>query len=154
MGNAPQNRKLCNTRNWGVMHSEFACKFIVWSNHDHSTLEITFGSAQNLFCSHHRIKNCPTLEIGVQYIQNLHANSWRSQIMTTLVQKLLLAVHRNITRYFHFGPMVKQINPITATLCIIEKIIFAPSLTCIMQPCIYTYRNRNNASDSLHNVHF
>ena len=134
------------------MHSEFACKFIVQSNHDHSTLEIAFGCAQNLFCSHHRIKNCSTLEIGVQYIQNLHANSWYSQIMTTPLQKLLFAVRRNIIRYFNFGPMVKQINRITATLCIIEKVIFAPSLTCIKQPCIYICRYRNNASDSLHNV--
>ena len=38
------------------MHSEFACEVIVQSDHDHSTLEITFCSAYNLFCLHHRIK--------------------------------------------------------------------------------------------------
>ena len=38
------------------MHSEFTCEFIVWSNHDHSTQEITFCRAENLFSSHHRIK--------------------------------------------------------------------------------------------------
>ena len=35
---------MSNTRNWGSMHSEFACEFIVWSNYDHSTLDITFCS--------------------------------------------------------------------------------------------------------------
>ena len=87
------------------MHSEFISEFIVQSNHDTSTLEITFISTQNLYCSHHRIKNCPTLEIGVQCIQNLHVNSQYGQIMTTLPQILLFAVHRNIIRYSHFGPM-------------------------------------------------
>ena len=87
------------------MHSEFVSEFIVQSNHDTSTLEITFSSTQNLYCSYHRIKNCPTLEIGVQCIQNLHVNSQYGQIMTTLPQILLFAVHRNIIRYFHFGPM-------------------------------------------------
>ena len=57
------------------MHSEFACEFIVWSNHEDSTLEITFRSAYNLSFLHHRMKNCLTLEIGVQCIQNLHVNS-------------------------------------------------------------------------------
>ena len=57
------------------MHSEFVSEFIVQSNHDTSTLEITFSSTQNLYCSYHRIKNCPILEIGVQCIQNLHVNS-------------------------------------------------------------------------------
>ena len=105
---------MSNTRNWGSLHSEFACEFMVQSNHDLYTLEITFCGAQNLFCSHHRIKNCPTLEIGIQCIQNLHVNLWYSQIMTALPQKLLFAVHRNIIRYFHFGPMEKQMNQITA----------------------------------------
>ena len=98
---------MSNTRNWGSMHSEFMCKFKVLSNHDHSTLEITFCSAQNLFCSHHKIRNCPTLEIGVQYNHNLHVNSQYNQIMAILPQKLLFAVHRNVIRYFHFGPMAK-----------------------------------------------
>ena len=44
MGNTTQNKKLSNTRNWGSMHLEFACEFIIQSNHDHSTLEITFCS--------------------------------------------------------------------------------------------------------------
>ena len=96
------------------MHSEFACEFIIQSNHDHSNLEITFRSAQNSFCLHHRIKNCSTLEIGVQCIQNLHVNSQYSQLMTTLPQKLLFVVHRNIIRYFHFGPVEKPMNQITA----------------------------------------
>ena len=87
------------------MHSEFVSEFIVQSNHDTSTIEITFSSTQNLYSSHHRIKNCPTIEIGVQCIQNLHVNSQYGQIMTTLPQILLFAVHRNIIRYFHFGPM-------------------------------------------------
>ena len=30
------------------MHSEFACEFIVQSNYDHSTLEITFRSYRNI----------------------------------------------------------------------------------------------------------
>ena len=98
------------------MHSEFACEFIVWSNHEHSTLEITFCSAYNSFCLHHRIRNCSTLEIGVQCIQNLHVNSQYSQIMTTLPQKLLFVVHRNIIRYFHFGPMEKPMKQITGQL--------------------------------------
>ena len=97
------------------MHSEFTCEFIVLSNHDHSSLKIAFCCAQNLFCFCHRIKNCATLEIGVEYIQNLHVNSQYSQIMATLPQKLLFAVHRNIKRYvFHFVPMEKQMNQITA----------------------------------------
>ena len=116
MGNTPQNKKMSNTRNWGSMHSEFAFEFKVWSNHDHSTLEITFCSAQNLFCSHRKIRNCPTLEIGVQCHHNLHGNSQYSQIMTILPQKLLFEVHRNIIRYFHFGSMGKQINQITAII--------------------------------------
>ena len=41
-------------------------------------------------------------------------NSYYSQIMTTLPQKLLFAVHRNIIRYFHLGPMEKQVNQIIA----------------------------------------
>ena len=98
---------MSNTRNWGSMHSEFICKFKVLSNHDHSTLEITFCSAQNLFCSHHKIRYCPTLEIGIQYNHNLHVNSQYNQIMAILPQKLLFAVHRNVIRYFHFGPMAK-----------------------------------------------
>ena len=105
---------MSNTRNWGSLHSKFACEFMVQSNHDLYTLEITFCGAQNLFCSHHRIKNRPTLEIGIQCIQNLHVNSWYSQIMTALPQKLLFAVHRNIIRYFHFGPVEKPMNQITA----------------------------------------
>ena len=116
MGNTPQNKKMSNTRNWGSMHSEFAFEFKVWSNHDHSTLEITFCSAQNLFCSHRKIRNCPTLEIGVQCHHNLHGNSQYSQIMTILPQKLLFAVHRNIIRYFHFGYMGKKISQITAII--------------------------------------
>ena len=96
---------MSNNRNWGSMHSEFVSEFIVQSNHGTSTLEITFSSPQNLYCSHHRKKNCPTLEIGVHCIQNLHVNSQYGQIMTTLPQILLFAVHRNIIRYFRFGPM-------------------------------------------------
>ena len=114
MGSTPQNKKLSSTRNWGSMHSEFACEFIVQSNHDHSTLEITFWSAQKLLFSHHGIKNCSTLENGVQCIHNLHVNSYYSQIMTTLPQNLLFVVHRNIIRYFHFAPMEKQVNQIIA----------------------------------------
>ena len=96
------------------MHSEFVSEFIVQSNHDTSTLEITFSSTQNLYCSYHRIKNCPTLEIGVRCIQNLHVNSQYGQIMTTLPQILLFAVHTNIIRYlaqkkFEFHAGVKKI---------------------------------------------
>ena len=124
MGNTPQNKKMSNTRNWGSMHSEFVSEFKVWSNHDHSTLEITFCSAQNLFCSHHKIRNCPTLEIGVQCHHNLHRNSQYSQIMTILPQKLLFAVHRNIIRYFHFGSMGKQINQITAIITFLPSSLY------------------------------
>ena len=35
---------MSNNRNWGSMHSEFVSEFIVQSNHDTSTLEITFSS--------------------------------------------------------------------------------------------------------------
>ena len=141
MGNTPQNKKMSNTRNWGSMHSEFTFEFKVLSNHDHSTLEITFSSAQNLFCSHHRIKNCPTLEIRVQYMQNLHVNSQYSQIMTTLPQKLLFTVHRSIIRYFHFCPMAKQIHQITT----IEFILFlhdleVPNCYILSRRNIYKYK--------------
>ena len=124
MGNTPQNKKMSNTRNWGSMHSEFVSEFKVWSNHDHSTLEITFCSAQNLFCSHRKIRNCPTLEIGVQCHHNLHGNSQYSQIMTILPQKLLFAVHRNIIRYIHFGSMGKQINQITAIITFLPSSLY------------------------------
>ena len=116
------------------MHSEFACEFIVWSNHEHSTLEITFCSAYNSFCLHHRIKNCSTLEIGVQCIQNLHVNSQYSQIMTTLPQKLLFVVHRNIIRYFHFGPMEKPMKQITA-IFVDHDVLYKISL---LHPALYT----------------
>ena len=115
------------------MHSEFACEFIVWSNHEHSTLEITFCSAYNSFCLHHRIRNCSTLEIGVQCIQNLHVNSQYSQIMTTLPQKLLFVVHRNIVRYFHFGPMEKLMKHINA-IFVDHDVLYKISL---LHPALY-----------------
>ena len=40
-----------NTRNWGSMHSEFACEYIVQSNHDYSTLDFFFCSSQK----HHKV---------------------------------------------------------------------------------------------------
>ena len=121
------------------MHSEFVCEFIVRSNHDPSTLEFTFSSTQNLYCSHHRIKNCPTLEIGVQCIQNLHVNSQYSQIMTTLPQKLLFAVHRNIIRYFHFGPMEKPMNQITA-IFVDHDVLYKISLGLLL--CTLIFENQ------------
>ena len=121
------------------MHSEFACEVIVQSDHDHSTLEITFWSAQNLFFSHHRIKNCSTLEIGVQCIQNLHVNSQYSQIMTTLPQKLLFTVHRNIIRYFHFGPMEKPMNQITA-IFVDHDVLYKISLGLLL--CTLIFENQ------------
>ena len=121
------------------MHSEFACEFIVWSNHDHSTQEITFCSAYDSFCLHHRIKNCSTLEIGVQCIQNLHVNSQYSQIMTTLPQKLLFVVHRNIIRYFHFGPMEKPMKQITA-IFVDHDVLYKISIlhTALYTVCLYS----------------
>ena len=99
------------------MHSEFACEFIVWSNHEHSTLEITFCSTYNSFCLHHRIKNCSTLET-----------------VTTLPQKLLFVVHKNIIRYFHFGSMEKPMKQISA-IFVDHDVLYKISL---LHPALYT----------------
>ena len=141
------------------MHSEFGCEFKVLSNHDQSTLEITFCSAYNLSFLHHRIKNCLTLEIGVQCIQNLHVNSQYSQIMTTLPQKFLFAVHRNIIRYFQFGPMEKTMKQITAIFVdhdVLYKIsILHPALytVCLYSPSLFfTIRIIGNGNNQLFKI--
>ena len=141
------------------MHSEFVSEFIVQSNHDTSTIEITFSSTQNLYSSHHRIKNCPTIEIGVQCIQNLHVNSQYGQIMTTLPQILLIAVHRNIIRYFHFGPMDKLMKLIAA-IFVDNDVLYKMSLlhpalysVCLYSPSLFfTIRIIGNGNNKLFQI--